>query len=93
MDMPRAVDALDNIPPWFELPSVRIGQPSFALLVAAVESPVLLGDRMVDVAEDFCSAIEDVDEGLERREGIQCQLGDWIFGFFLVRFGRWDTTI
>jgi hypothetical protein len=93
VDMTGRIDALHDIEVRIEPPTVRISQTLFALFVKAEQSPVLLGDRMVDVAKDFGSAVEDVDERLERLEGIQCQLGNRIFWLFLVRFGRCDTTI
>ena len=82
MNMARAVDVLDDITSWLELPTVRIGQAPFAVFVAAEKPPIFLGDGVDDGAVPVLSPrIEDVDEGLESLERIECQLGNRIFRF------------
>jgi len=92
LDMARGVDVLDVVASWLKRSPVRIGQSPFALLVAAEKPPIVLRDEMV---WSFVGqpAIEDVDEGLESLERIECQLGNRIFLSFPCRFVGCVTTI
>ena len=77
LDVVRAKDVTDNILIRVEPPSVRVAG-SLALFVESVESPIFLRNEMEGLRPEnpteFQTAIENIDEGLDRLEAADGKL-------------------
>ena len=93
VDEPGSVDVSYDIEIGIELPSIRVADAPFTGFPPSVEPPIFLADQMKDAILALETAVEDVDERLERLERVEGKLGDFVFLLFSTRIVCSNTMI